>query len=100
MHAPAHTKFEFKFSRPESDKMSGIELKFKVKIDSKPSTNIHAVIGRNGVGKTTLLNGMIEAITSKGHSIAKFYDVESWQENPISNDYFSSYGSYILDLFV
>lgn len=96
---PPLTNFEFKFSRPESDKMSGIELKFKVEIDSKPSTNIHAVIGRNGVGKTTLLNGMIEAITSKGHSTAKFYDVEGWQENPISNDYFSSLVSVSFSAF-
>ncbi|NWL15509.1 ATP-binding cassette domain-containing protein [Pseudoalteromonas sp. Scap03] len=96
---PPLTNFEFKFSRPESDKMSGFELKFKVKIDSKPSTNIHAVIGRNGVGKTTLLNGMIEAITSKGHSTSKFYDVGGWQENPISNDYFSSLVSVSFSAF-
>lgn len=96
---PPLTNFEFKFSRPESDNMSGIELKFKVEIESKPSTNIHAVIGRNGVGKTTLLNGMIEAITTKGHSTAKFYDVEGWQESPISNDYFSSLVSVSFSAF-
>jgi len=96
---PPLTNFEFKYSRPESDKMSGLELKFKVEIESKPSTNIHAVIGRNGVGKTTLLNGMIEAITSKGLSTAKFYDEEGWQETPIANDYFSSLVSVSFSAF-
>lgn len=83
------TNFGFKFARPVTEKMSGIELRFKVEVESKPSTNIHTIIGRNGVGKTTLLNGMIEAITSKGHSDAKFYDVDSWREQLIGNDYFS-----------
>ncbi|MFU1255872.1 hypothetical protein ACM2MS_20590 [Escherichia coli] len=84
------TNFEFKFIRPAQDKISDIELSFKVKVGEKPSTNIHAIIGRNGVGKTTILNGMIEAVTSKGTSNAKFYDLEGWSDDPIDNDYFSS----------
>ncbi|ABU73522.1 hypothetical protein [Vibrio campbellii] len=84
------TDFEFKFVRPVQEKMSGIELKFSVNVGDKPTTNIHAIIGRNGVGKTTLLNGMIEAVTSKGQSVAKFYDVEGWRNDPIDTDYFSS----------
>lgn len=93
------TNFEFKFARPVTAKMSGIELRFKVEVESKPSTNIHAIIGRNGVGKTTLLNGMIEAITSKGHSEAKFHDIDSWAEQPIDNDYFSSLVSVSFSAF-
>jgi hypothetical protein len=96
---PPLTNFEFKFTRPASDRMSGIELKFMVGVESKPSTNIHAIIGRNGVGKTTLLNGMIEAITSKGQSTTKFFDVEGRQEEPIENDYFSSLVSVSFSAF-
>lgn len=96
---PPLTNFEFKFVRPETEKMSGIELKFKVEVESKPSTNIHAIIGRNGVGKTTFLNGMIEAITSKGESEAKFYDIEDWRDNPINADYFSSLVSVSFSAF-
>lgn len=97
--SPPLTNFEFKFVRPETKIMSGIELNFKVEVESKPSTNIHAIIGRNGVGKTTLLNGMIEAITSKGQSEAKFYDIEGWIENPINTDYFSSLVSVSFSAF-
>lgn len=96
---PPLTNFEFSFIRPGSNRMSGIELKFKVRVESKPCTNIHAIIGRNGVGKTTLLNGMIEAITSKGEATAKFYDVEGWEEKPIANDYFSSLVSVSFSAF-
>lgn len=86
---PPLTNFEFKFIRPAVGVESDIELEFVVGVDSKPSTNIHAIIGRNGVGKTTLLNGMIESITSKGQAADKFYHVEWGQESPIANDYFS-----------
>ncbi|ELP5931456.1 AAA family ATPase [Vibrio vulnificus] len=93
------TDFEFKFVRPDQEKMSGIELKFSVNVGDKPTTNIHAIIGRNGVGKTTLLNGMIEAVTSKGQSVAKFYDVEGWRNDPIDTDYFSSLVSVSFSAF-
>ncbi|WP_327286574.1 AAA family ATPase [Streptomyces sp. NBC_01205] len=36
-------------------------LDFKVRPDSTPPTNIHVLIGRNGVGKTTLLNDIAQA---------------------------------------
>ena len=34
-----------------------------------PPTNIHTIIGRNGVGKTHILNSMIEAITSNSDEV-------------------------------
>lgn len=96
---PPLTNFEFKFSRPETKKMSGMDLNFKVKVGSKPSTNIHAIIGRNGVGKTTLLNDMIEAITKKSISTSKFHDIEGRKEKIITNDYFSSLVSVSFSAF-
>lgn len=38
------------------------DLAFDVTPDSRPPTNIHVIIGRNGVGKTRLLRGMSEAL--------------------------------------
>lgn len=90
------SNFEFYFIRDEIEKMGKISLEFKVEANSQPSTNIHAIIGRNGVGKTTLLNGMIKSF------IDISYDSEGafYQENPfgffsgqkfkkIGDDYFS-----------
>lgn len=84
------TDFNFAFVRPDSDNLSAIRLDFDVSESSKPSTNIHALIGRNGSGKTTILNGMIEAITAPEISTGKFLDKEWRKERPIDNDYFSS----------
>ncbi|CAK8720657.1 Protein ea59 [Candidatus Electrothrix laxa] len=94
------TNFNFKFIRPEVGNIGGIDLSFDVKVGSTPSTNIHAVIGRNGVGKTTLLNGMIEAITYRQGTKAKFINTKGQlRENKISDDYFSSLVSISFSAF-
>lgn len=93
------TDFKFKFVRSEAEHLGSIDLSFDVEVGSTPSTNIHAVIGRNGVGKTTLLNGMIEAITDRQGANAKFVDTEGWQETEISDDYFSSLVSVSFSAF-
>ncbi|MGY6275718.1 AAA family ATPase [Methylomonas sp. MgM2] len=96
---PPLTNFEFKFVKPKEHNIAEVALNFKVKVNSTPSTNIHAIIGRNGVGKTTLLNSMIEAITSKGNASAKFFNIEGWQAQAISSDYFSSLVSVSFSAF-
>lgn len=89
--------FEFYFIRDEKEKMGNISLEFKVKANSQPSTNIHAIIGRNGVGKTTLLNGMIKSfIDMKDDSEGAFHKRDPFgfftgeEFKKIGNDYFSN----------
>lgn len=96
----ALTDFLFSFNRPETQEVGAIEIDFNVSVDSSPSSNIHALIGRNGVGKTTLLNGMISAITHRENSEAKFtipHPVAGHQEVP--PDYFSSLVSVSFSAF-
>ncbi|MEQ8427423.1 MAG: AAA family ATPase [Gammaproteobacteria bacterium] len=93
------TDFKFKFVVPEEPRQAPITLEFKVIVESKPSTNIHAIIGRNGVGKTSLLNKMTEAITSHGDSSSKFIDMSFWGGAQISKDYFSSLVSVSFSAF-
>jgi ABC-type molybdenum transport system ATPase subunit/photorepair protein PhrA len=45
-----------------------IRLSFDVEPDSEPPTNIHVLIGRNGVGKTYLLTLMTRALAEEGAS--------------------------------
>ncbi len=42
-----------------------------------PSTNMHALIGRNGVGKTTYLNAMVKAVSPHALTDASFYTTKS-----------------------
>lgn len=66
------TDYNFTFTRPETENFGALSLGFEVKVDSKPPTNIHALIGRNGSGKTTILNAMVDAITKPDESLATF----------------------------
>ncbi|WP_009959101.1 AAA family ATPase [Verrucomicrobium spinosum] len=54
------TDFSFKFSiKSENEDAAWKNLEFEVIADQKPPTNVHALIGRNGVGKTTLIDSMV-----------------------------------------
>lgn len=56
------TDYDFFYEKAANDRYSGIEVEFQVNPNTKPSSNIHILIGRNGVGKTTLLNNMVDAL--------------------------------------
>lgn len=57
----ALTEYDFFYEKAPNDRYSGIKVEFQVEPNAKPSSNIHILIGRNGVGKTTLLNNMVDA---------------------------------------
>lgn len=57
------TSFRFCYTgRRRSIRVEPLTLSFIVAPESYPPTNVHVLIGRNGVGKTTLLNEMTRAI--------------------------------------
>lgn len=93
------TDFDFDFSRPQSEVIAGVDLKFAVSASSIPSTNIHTVIGRNGVGKTTLLNEMVSAIMRPETSDAGFFVNQMFSRVPIPPNYFSSLISVAFSAF-
>lgn len=96
---PELTDFKFRFRRLGLDTFGSIEIDFTIKASSTPSTNIHAMIGRNGVGKTTILNGMIEAVTGQEAKSCRFYDLTDIEHSEISNDYFSNLVSISFSAF-
>lgn len=56
------TEFHFKYRLPQSSRTAGMTLEFHVDHESNPPSNVHVLIGRNGVGKTHLLNNMVETL--------------------------------------
>lgn len=85
------TPFNFRFKSIDTERIGGVQLEFDVEVGSKPSTNLHAIIGRNGVGKTTLINSMIASImNNSSDDSATFYDLSRYSEKVISKDYFSA----------
>jgi predicted ATPase len=96
------TDFKFAYRDPGTVKTAKIELTFNVVPESKPPTNIHVLIGRNGVGKTTLLNNMISSIVQKGTDEAgpgKFLLRGTLGENELPEDFFSAVVSVSFSAF-
>lgn len=97
------TEFDFRYKKEQSDSSSEINLEFNVEPNSKPPTNIHILIGRNGVGKTTLLNNMISSIVDSEQSernVGGFYEANIFSDNTeISENYFSSITSLSFSAF-
>ena len=74
-HRMAHgdarvTPYDFTYSPPKrmGDGEPPFELYFSVDPESPIPTNVHVIIGRNGVGKTRLLSLMAKALTAKDAS--------------------------------
>jgi predicted ATPase len=61
------SRYEFTYTSPKllRTKAEPVSLSFVVEPNSMPPTNIHVLIGRNGVGKTHLLNNMSRSLADK-----------------------------------
>lgn len=68
------TPYNFSYQYPRNTRNSGLEitLSFNVIPKSNPPTNIHVIIGRNGVGKTHLFNNIISALLNGNKPGSKF----------------------------
>lgn len=60
------TAYDFSYKGPAqlSSEHDPIELDFQVEPGSNPPSNIHVLIGRNGIGKSFILNAMIRALVT------------------------------------
>ena len=87
----------------------GNDIKFNVEALSTPPTNTHALIGRNGVGKTSILNAMFNQLIqeNKDGIFTKYLNTRgaTWSEK-IDSEYFSKviyitysiFGEYFPDI--
>ncbi|MDP1068673.1 AAA family ATPase, partial [Klebsiella pneumoniae] len=96
---PELSDFHFSFNRKSAPGFSDLTIPFEVTVNSMPSTNIHAFIGRNGCGKTTILNGMIGAITNPENNEYFFSENNRLIESRIPKGYFRSLVSVSFSAF-
>ncbi|MFF7647115.1 AAA family ATPase [Streptomyces canus] len=68
---PRLTAYHFSYRPPPSEAgLAAWSLSFAVKPHTRPPTNIHVLIGRNGVGKTTVLGNIARAVLDAGAQAA------------------------------
>lgn len=71
-----------------------IELNFAVVPEEMPPTNIHVLIGKNGVGKTTLLRNMLRSLESK-EDVKEYGKVDmGWTNHSFANIVFISFSAF------
>lgn len=95
------TNYSFIYEKKGGERVAGVELAFEVEADSTPSSNIHALIGRNGIGKTTILNGIIGAATGHAKEADALYHTGDLglERIPVTKEYFSSVVSVSFSAF-
>ena len=97
------TEYNFYYEKEADERYSGIKVEFSVEPNTKPSSNIHILIGRNGVGKTTLLNNMVNALLSPRDTMKKtgyfFIPSSSNKATQIKNNYFAGVVSVSFSAF-
>ncbi len=101
---PELTNFDFIYKQEAGEKSAPINLRFQVTAGSMPSTNVHVLIGRNGVGKTTLLNNMVRTLMGQpmgpDEPSRGFLGEEVFLDRqPLPRDYFSSVVSVSFSAF-
>lgn len=98
----ALTEYSFLYESPSSDGYARFKLGFVVTPDSKPSSNLHVLIGRNSVGKTTLLNNMVNALLPDrggNEDVGFFVTNGMFGEAKLKDDYFSGVVSISFSAF-
>lgn len=96
------TVFDFLYKKEADANCSEIILDFCVNPDQKPSSNIHVLIGRNGVGKTTILNNMVSSLISYDteKNLGEFYSKSIVKGvRPLPSNYFAGVVSVSFSVF-
>lgn len=97
------THYRFGYEKPATELFSGIKVTFSVHPGSTPPTNIHVVIGRNGVGKTTLLQNMAADLAAplNENSQGRYFNSRpQWGEpDDLQRNYFSGVVSVSFSAF-
>jgi predicted ATPase len=71
------TPFSFTYTPPPwSKRTAPPKLKFKVVPESAPPTNVHVLIGRNGVGKTHTVNQLANALVRPNEADENYGELE------------------------
>ncbi|TIV09371.1 MAG: hypothetical protein E5V94_07350, partial [Mesorhizobium sp.] len=95
------TPFEFSYRMPRDRRSitQRVELTFGVFPEVQPPTNIHVITGRNGVGKTYLLNSMTEAFLddndrAKGRFVVSHDDEDAGSFTGLVSVSFSAFDDF------
>lgn len=90
------TPYNFSYtSYVEHDDINPLNISFNVIPNSSPPTNIHVLIGRNGVGKTRLIKNIINCIIDENNGIyGRIQDESIFNDTSFTNTVFVSFSAF------
>lgn len=71
------SSYHFSYTSCKNARGENFTMEFSVEPLSNPPTNVHVVIGRNGAGKTHLLNNMVNSLVRSSSKLSRFGYFES-----------------------
>lgn len=94
------TRFNFKFEFPGGNNKEPV-LEFVVEPNSLPSSNVHVLIGRNGVGKTRCIQNIVRSIIEDNEDIKGYGKIfrkneKEWNFSGIISVSFSAFDDFDL----
>jgi predicted ATPase len=92
-------QFTYVAPKPKSLRSQPVSLSFSVTPESHPPTNIHVLIGRNGVGKTHLLHHMARALVEDDADVREVGGFEETADAAIANRMFANLVSVTFSAF-
>lgn len=97
------TEFHFSYQFPPLENCESANLSFHVRPKSEPPTNVHVLIGRNGVGKTRCIQLMASSICRGNDNAGQFGSFdrlgdnkENWSFAGLILVSFSAFDSFLL----
>jgi predicted ATPase len=87
---PTPFHYSYKISNPDG---SECEMEFNVDPESIPATNIHAIIGKNGAGKTHCLRGIYKSFAESNPSLAMKLKMDD-ENNAINKAIFVTFSAF------
>jgi predicted ATPase len=91
-----YSEYDFSYMI-DRDGDSSQTLRFQVKPESLPPTNIHAIIGRNGVGKSHLLHSMTKLLVREDDP--ECHGAFKYAKGTVADDYFVNVVSIAFSAF-
>lgn len=97
---PELTRYYFKYTLPDQNDIS---IEFDINPLEEPSTNVHVIIGRNGVGKTRLIHNIMKSILLESNDFgvidkpSLFYHEDKWDFSGVVYSSFSVFDKFSIN---
>lgn len=97
---PELTRYYFKYTLPDQNDIS---IEFDINPLEEPSTNVHVIIGRNGVGKTRLIHNIMKSILLKSNDFGVIdklsfsYHKDKWDFSGVVYSSFSVFDKFSIN---